>query len=570
MTRNRVSFSRIAITALILTLILAFTTQQLPFTATAQALAELIQINPDVSAEAGSNVNLRFTLRNDSGDERTFNITVDSLPPGGFTTAASAPVRVPDGGEQEFIVQLNIPGDANPGSYSGVRVTATTQAISGLPTFSVIALASFSVSGATVTPTPTITPSPTPSGTPSPSPTSGPICADGFEPNDYPAQANLIDVNTVQLHAMCPTGDEDWLVFGGIGGKTYTIDVIDMAPGLDLSLELFDPNGNSIAFNDDFFEREPSPNPSDLRPRINEFEIPFDGRYTIRVRDTAGRGAVNYLYTIALLGESFGPTPTTIVNLCLDMFEPDGLPEQARQITSNEIQEGRRLCPTGDADWVVFFAAAGKRYVIYTDTRRYRGNIDVNPGTGAQAGADTILWLVDRDGVSILDSNDDIPGGETLDSQIEFIPQVDGFYYAQVKNVGDVGNQFIRYDLSLLLCVPGQVDCGRAGGVSERSTPIAPGSPVAPSATPVQTFVVDPTEPVQPSDTPVPNPLLNQNLPAPPFVVTPTPTIDALSLQTRAFARQPGMETLLRSWVQHPWWQGVIDWYYRSFNDSDA
>jgi hypothetical protein len=569
-TRNRVSFSRIAITALILTLILAFTTQQLPFTATAQALAELIQINPDVSAEAGSNVNLRFTLRNDSGDERTFNITVDSLPPGGFTTAASAPVRVPDGGEQEFIVQLNIPGDANPGSYSGVRVTATTQAISGLPTFSVIALASFSVSGATVTPTPTITPSPTPSGTPSPSPTSGPICADGFEPNDYPAQANLIDVNTVQLHAMCPTGDEDWLVFGGIGGKTYTIDVIDMAPGLDLSLELFDPNGNSIAFNDDFFEREPSPNPSDLRPRINEFEIPFDGRYTIRVRDTAGRGAVNYLYTIALLGESFGPTPTTIVNLCLDMFEPDGLPEQARQITSNEIQEGRRLCPTGDADWVVFFAAAGKRYVIYTDTRRYRGNIDVNPGTGAQAGADTILWLVDRDGVSILDSNDDIPGGETLDSQIEFIPQVDGFYYAQVKNVGDVGNQFIRYDLSLLLCVPGQVDCGRAGGVSERSTPIAPGSPVAPSATPVQTFVVDPTEPVQPSDTPVPNPLLNQNLPAPPFVVTPTPTIDALSLQTRAFARQPGMETLLRSWVQHPWWQGVIDWYYRSFNDSDA
>ncbi len=570
MTRNRVSFSRIAITALILTLVLVMTTQQWSFPVAAQTQAELSQTNPGVAAEAGGVVNLSLRLRNSSGDDRIFSITVDNLPPGGFAAAPPAPVQVPNNTEQIFTVQLTIPADASPGSYSGVRVAATTQAVAGLPTFGTSAFATFVVSGATFTPTPTITPSPTPSGTPSPSPTAGPICEDGFEPNDYPAQANLLDVNTIQLHAMCPTGDEDWLVFGGIGGKTYTIDVVDMAPGLDLSLELFDPNGNSIAFSDDFFEREPAPNPKDLRPRINEFEIPFDGRYTIRVRDTAGRGAVNYTYTIALLGESFGPTPTTIVNLCLDMFEPDGLPEQARQITSNEIQEGRRLCPTGDADWVVFFAAAGKRYVIYTDTRRYRGRIDVNPGTGTQAGADTILWLVDRDGVSILDSNDDIPGGETFDSQIEFIPPVDGFYYAQIKNVGDVGNQFIRYDLSLLLCVPGQVDCGRGGGVGDRSTPIAPGSPVAPSPTVVETFVADPTEPVQPTDTPEPNPLLNQNLPAPPFVVVPTPTIDALALQTRSLARQPGIEALLRGWVKNPWWQGVIDWYYQTLDRSGA
>lgn len=568
MTHNRVSLSRLAITASILTLVLVLTTQQFPFPVAAQSQAELTQDNLGVSSPPGSVVNLVFSLTNASAEDRTFNITVDNLPPGGFAAASPAPVLVPTITSQLFTVQLSIPANASPGTYSGVRVTATTQAVSGLPTFSASAFATFVVSGATFTPTPTITESPTPSGTPSPTATAGPICIDGFEPNDYLAQASLIDVNTIQLHAICPTGDEDWLVFGGVGGKTYTIDVIDMAGGLDLSLELFDPDGNSIAFNDDFFEREPAPNPSDLRPRINEFEIPFDGRYYIKVRDTAGRGAVDYRYTIALIGESFGPTPTTIVNLCLDMFEPDGLPEQARQITSNEIQEGRRLCPTGDADWVVFFAAAGKRYVVYTDTRRYRGPIDVNPGTGTQAGADTILWLVDRDGVSILDSNDDIPGGDTLDSQVEFIPAVDGFYYAQVKNVGDVGNQFIRYDLSLLLCVPGQVDCGRAGGVGERSTPIAPGSPIAPSPTVVETFVVDPTDTIGPTDTPEPAPLLNQNLPAPPFVSTPTPTIDVLALQTQTFARQPGVAELLRGWVRNPWWVGVIDWYYRNLDQT--
>src|SRR5690606_32134082 len=94
------------------------------------------------------------------------------------------------------------------------------------------------------------------------------------------------------------------------------------------------------------------------------------------------------------------------------------------------------------------------------DTRRYRGRNQVNGET--QAGADTVIVLTDRDGVSLIDVNDDIPGGNTLDSQIEFIPEVDGFYFVQIKNVGDIGNQFIRYDLTLVLCLPGQTDCGRS------------------------------------------------------------------------------------------------------------
>jgi hypothetical protein len=58
-----------------------------------------------------------------------------------------------------------------------------------------------------------------------------------------------------------------------------------------------------------------------------------------------------------------------------------------------------------------------------------------------------------------IDVNDDVAG--SLDSQLRFVPRADGFYYAQIKNVGDIGNQFVRYDLILEQCLP-DTECGRA------------------------------------------------------------------------------------------------------------
>jgi hypothetical protein len=344
------------------------------------------------------------------------------------------------------------------------------------------------VTGATITPTRTQTGTPAP---PTATPTQGPICSDGFEGDNNPGSARSIDVQTSQLHAICPVGDEDWLVFGGVQGKTYTIDVSRMDAGIDLSLELFDAELRSIAFNDDFYNRDPAnPNPADIRPRIT-IRIPADGRYYVRVRDNAGRGGVNYIYVVALIDESYGPTPTLVASICQDLFEPDGLPEQADLITSNELQEDRRLCPAGDADWVTFFGKVGKRYVIYTDSRRYRGRNVVNGET--QAGADTVIALTDRDGVSIIDVNDDIAGGNTFDSQIEFAPEVDGFYYLQIKNVGDIGNQFIRYDLTLLQCLPEQTNCGRGTAAPQTAPTTAPQGTPALTATPIDEFPLDPS-----------------------------------------------------------------------------
>ena len=89
----------------------------------------------------------------------------------------------------------------------------------------------------------------TPDGPPTATPTRGPVCRDGFEGDNDPGGAKVIDVNTSQERALCPAGDVDWIVFGGVQGKVYTIDISRQDPGIDTTLELFDENLNSIAFN---------------------------------------------------------------------------------------------------------------------------------------------------------------------------------------------------------------------------------------------------------------------------------------------------------------------------------
>ncbi|HMQ32305.1 MAG TPA: peptidase [Chloroflexaceae bacterium] len=494
MINRRTHLRNAAVAALVVCAILAFFGPLTQTPALAQQAITISPPTPQISLPPGGTGQTSVTISNNNipnAVDRTFSIAFSNVP-AGLTIPNPGTAFIAVGSSQQFTINAQATTAVAPGVYN-VTGTVTGSGAGGQGAISQGFTLQVTVTG------PTFTPSPTNTATTGPAtitPTRGPVCRDGFEGDDDPGGAKVIDVNTAQERAICPAGDVDWLVFGGVQGKVYTIDISRMDPGIDLTLELFDENLNSLAFNDDFFLRDPAnPNPGDIRPRITT-RIPADGRYYIRVRDAAGRGGVNYIYVIALLDESYGPTPTLVREICLDLFEPDGLPEQARLLTSNEIQEERRLCPAGDADWVTFFAKAGKRYIIYTDTRRYRGRNVVNGET--QAGADTTMILTDRDGVSLIDANDDIPGGSTLDSQIEFTPSVDGFYFAQIKNVGDIGNQFVRYDLVLLLCVPGQTDCGRA---DVPGTPVVPITPL-PTGTPDAEFNLDPTSTPRPTTQP--------------------------------------------------------------------
>ncbi|MFQ3631412.1 hypothetical protein [Roseiflexus sp.] len=456
----------------------------------AQQVAQVVQVGAPPQGDPGTIITLTFQLTNNINDATaaspttTFNITASNVP-AGVTASSPGPVQVANnvagGTTVNFTVQLSLGGNVVPGTYNNLLVTVSGSynSTSGVRTVSASTFGVFivTVGGQTATPTLSPTVTPTPTRTPGPTPTPGPTCPEGArDPGNDLGSAKLVLVDSPVTHGICEIGDEDWFRFGAVGGKVYTIDIERMDAGLDLSLELYDANGQRLAFNDDFFNRDPArPDPKDIRPRIQSWHAPRDGLYFVRVRDTLSIGGGNRTYVFVVRSESYGPTPALVGEICRDLYEDDGLPEQAKLILPNEIQPGRRLCPTGDADWVKFFGKAGKIYYIYTDTRPYRNTPDFNNQT--QAGADTVMYLFDRDGTRLLDFNDDIPG--SLDSQIRFVPSVDGFYYVQIKNNGDLGNQFIRYDLVLQLCVPDE-ECGRAPQPAVLPTPAAPTPTVAP------------------------------------------------------------------------------------------
>jgi len=422
-----------------------------------------------------------------------FTITVPDKPASWTITASPTTFFLDDGASQTISFRITVPAGTTIQKYSLTPTAARTD-ISPQPTQPAFLTVNV-IAPATATPIPTATPTTT--GTP------GPACPEAEDPGNDRDDARLLLIDVAEAHGICTIGDEDWFKFGGVGGKVYTIDIPQMNAGLDLSLELFDAHGNRLTFNDDYSFRPPSTpadgdigsgGASDPRPQIDSWRAPQDGLYYIRVRDTLNIGGRDKNYTIIVRSESYGPTPVQITEVCRDLFEEDGLPEQARLITSNEVQYAHVLCPTGDADWVKFFGLRGKTYYINTDTRPYKNNPDINNQT--EAGADTVIYLADRDGVSIIDFNDDIPG--SLDSELRFTPSADGFYYLQIKNVGDIGNQFIKYDLTLKLCVPGE-ECGRSPVALLQPTSGA--TPTAGTTTPTPTLGT-----TTPTRTPTPTP----------------------------------------------------------------
>jgi hypothetical protein len=248
-------------------------------------------------------------------------------------------------------------------------------------------------------------------------------------------------------------------------------------------MELYDPNHALVITSDDSYESQ-NPNSSKLDPYIKQFRASMDGIYVARVFEATNANYGIYTFTLKNLsytggdGHRFeGNVPDTS-GLCTDLYEPDGLPEQASLIFSNQIQTDHRLCPNGDADWVKFFAKKDNTYVLTTDTT---ANLNSSSATTTQ-GTDTIMTLFDRDAYTFIDQNDN-KDTVSFDSQIVFTPPVDGFYFIQVKNIGDLGNPFFQYNLKNTVCPKGAEGCaGRDLTTLPTSTPAD--EPVDPTVIP--------------------------------------------------------------------------------------
>lgn len=406
-----------------------------------------------------------------------FAIFVDGLP-NGSRVSVSPSQRFPltRGSTREITLLISLPSTATGAIIA--RVTAvkigvtpeggTPRELSGAERTQATAFVTLSV---TASGSPTVTPNP---------------CPELSDPSDRFENAAVLRVDLEEGHGICRTGDVDWFKFAGVGGKRYTIDIVTMDLGLDLALQLFDERRNLLDANDDYPLRSPAtPVITDTEPRINAFLAPRDGTFYIRVYDTLGVGGLNLTYRIVVRSEGYNDPPV-VPSLCNDRFEPDGLPQQAQVILANDVHEGHRFCPAGDADWVKFFASRELVYYLYTDTKL--------PSGAKQPGADTLLYLFSRDGVTLLDSNNNRAIDTSLDSLIVFQPVADGVYYAQIKNVGDVGGNFITYRLTLEACVSREVNCGppaSSGAAPPPSSSPSP-SPAASPAASVPEFNLDP------------------------------------------------------------------------------
>ncbi|MFC2054206.1 M4 family metallopeptidase [Chloroflexota bacterium] len=123
---------------------------------------------------------------------------------------------------------------------------------------------------------------------------------------------------------------------------------------------------------------------------------------------------------------SSGPPP--------DTYEPDDSPSQANTITVNGSAQTHNFYVAGDNDWVKFWATNGRSYVIET----------FNLG----GFCDTLLFLYDNNGTTLIAYNDDYGGG--LGSRISWTAPADGYYYIRVRHYSSSAYGLVtNYDLKV-------------------------------------------------------------------------------------------------------------------------
>ena len=112
------------------------------------------------------------------------------------------------------------------------------------------------------------------------------------------------------------------------------------------------------------------------------------------------------------------------INLCSvdpDPYESDASISEAKGIPTNGYKETHNTHTPGDVDWFQFYAAQGFTYTITTADTNNSGY------------ADTILYLFEDDGSTLIASNDNDPALGYM-SRIVWTPTESGIYYLKVHH----------------------------------------------------------------------------------------------------------------------------------------
>ncbi len=254
----------------------------------------------------------------------------------------------------------------------------------------------------------TPTPSPTPTSTPTSTPT--PCVGDASEPDGSCSTArDMAPDGSHKVHNLCPTGDEDWVVFNARAGVKYTIETTAVGPDADTALTLYGTCiGPELASDD----------PADAGVARIVYTPSTSGEYHVRVRHHSADYGQASNYDLSIMPSTDCPG---------DVYEKDDSCGAARSIVTNGTKETRLFCAAQDHDWVKFNATSGSTIIIRAE----------NFG----ADADPVLAIYDSCSV---------PLSGTSSQQLEWIAPSDETYYVVVQNHDpEVYGPTTNYDLSV-------------------------------------------------------------------------------------------------------------------------
>ncbi|RME83498.1 MAG: hypothetical protein D6775_07940, partial [Caldilineae bacterium] len=131
-------------------------------------------------------------------------------------------------------------------------------------------------------------------------------------------------------------------------------------------------------------------------------------------------------------------TPTPTATSCApDIYEPDDSAAQANPIPTDGTLFSHNFEPAYDTDWHSFQAIKNWTYVMWT------------ANLGSQT--DTIIFLVDMDGSTVIDMDDD--GGSGFASLLTWTATGTGTYYIRVEEYSNTGG-CLPYDVGIRASPP--------------------------------------------------------------------------------------------------------------------
>lgn len=204
-----------------------------------------------------------------------------------------------------------------------------------------------------------------------------------------------------------PREDVDIWTFEASAGVAYGCEVMAsrLASPLDARIQVFGPDGQLVAENEDFFGKDP----------YVRFVAAQSGHYQIKIHDTEFNGLQDYVYRLTLRRETEARTPRLLSSSGPESYTEE---QHSRGISAPAVLTGC-IAQAGEIDrWRIHVAEPGEWTFLVQ---------------AAQQGSslDGVLALVDADGKQLVEADDQ---ANSVDPMLRFKFQQPGDYWIELRD----------------------------------------------------------------------------------------------------------------------------------------